>query len=166
MIDHVLRFTLPAAYSLLPETMQSRSASALLLTIGLQESRFLDRRQKEKGPARGFWQFERAGGIAGVIKHPASAEPLARALQQLRYDHVLGNPSRCWQLVEDNDTLACVFARLLLWTLPEALPSRAMPHAAFQQYLDAWRPGKPHPETWDAFYEEAWGRVADLRGVA
>jgi hypothetical protein len=171
MIDHVLRFTVPAAYALLPAPMASPAATALLLAIGLQESKFLHRRQGGDGPARGFWQFERGHvatvvnvpvarrNIAGVIRHPATAAHIGSVLRALRFGGAVGNPSTCHVLVEHNDTLACAFARLLLWTLPEALPRREAPRRAWQQYLDAWRPGTPHSETWDAYYAEAWDRV-------
>jgi hypothetical protein len=164
MIDHTLRFTVPAAYTLLPARMASPAATAMLLAIGLQESRFLRRRQVQ-GPARGFWQFER-GGIAGVLKHPATVDYIRHALVQLRYEQEATNPSLCHVIVEDNDTLACVFARLLLWTVPADLPTRDAPDLAWSQYLAAWRPGKPHCGSWDALYAEAWSRVdtATLKG--
>lgn len=166
MIAHALRFTLPAAYALLPVEMGSSEASALLLAIGLQESRFLARRQVQQGPARGFWQFER-GGIAGVLRHPLTAHHVKAALRALRYgDVAAANATRkiiaCHTIVEHHDPLACVFARLLLWTLPAPLPTRDEPDRAWNQYLDAWRPGRPHPETWPSFYAEAWDRVAAL----
>lgn len=169
MIAHALRFSLPAAYALLPVEMGSSEASALLLAIGLQESRFLARRQVQQGPARGFWQFER-GGIAGVLRHPLTADHAKAALRALRYgDVAAANATRkiiaCHTIVEHSDTLACVFARLLLWTLPAALPGRQEPQRAWQQYLDAWRPGKPHAATWEAFYAEAWDRVASMMVV-
>jgi hypothetical protein len=159
MIDHILRFTIPAAYSLLPVHMTSPKASALLLAIGLQESQFLDRRQAEGGPARGFWQFERAG-ISGVLQHDATRAPALEALRTLRYDGA--GASFCLALVEDNDTLACLFARLLIWTLPAELPGRHEARVAWSQYREAWRPGKPHLATWDANYAEAWARVDAL----
>jgi len=163
LIDHLQRFTLPAAYALLPPRLASPAASALLLAIGLQESRFLYRRQLEGGPARGFWMFERGGGIVGVLTHPAVKDHLEDALIDLRYEGAIGNPTYCHALVEDNDVLACVFARLLLWTLPGDLPGRDDPTGGWRQYLEAWRPGKPHRETWTAFYAEAWSRVEASR---
>ena len=67
MIGHILAHTLPAAYSLLPAEMESAEATALLLSIGLQESQFTHRRQVG-GPARGFYQFE-LSGVQGVLRH-------------------------------------------------------------------------------------------------
>lgn len=158
MIEHVLKFTLPAAYSLLPERMAAPAASALLLAIGLQESQFLARRQSGTGPARGFWQFER-GGVAGVMHHPTAAPLLSAALYALRYEKAVNNPSMVTALLEDNDTLAAVVARLLLYTLPDVLPVRETPAIAWKQYLAGWRPGKPIAATWEANFGEGWDRV-------
>lgn len=157
MIDLVHRVIVPASLSLLPSEMDSRPARALLLAIGLQESRFLHRRQV-RGPARGYWQFEAGGGVRGVLRHRATAAHAQRILAALRY-----GPDPPVEAVhaalEHNDILACVFARLLLWTTPGVLPNETAPDLAWQTYVSAWRPGKPHPETWAAFYEEAWERV-------
>src|SRR5688572_22762789 len=99
--------------------MASPAAQAMLLAIGLQESRFLSRRQNG-GPARGFWQFEVAG-IRGVLTHRSTAVLIATALSELRFSAAVGRAGACHEIVTDNDTIACCFARLLLWTLPDAL---------------------------------------------
>ena len=158
MIDHVLRYTLPAAYSLLPEPMDSPAASALLLAIGLQESEFLARRQQH-GPARGFWQFERAG-VIGVVTHPRSAPHVEHVFRYLRYGETVGNVSLLHPLLEHQDTIAACFARLLLWTLVEPLPRQDEPERGWAQYLAAWRPGTPRPVEWSANFQEAWERVS------
>jgi hypothetical protein len=155
MVEHVARFVLPAALSLLPKRMDTLPARAMLIAIGLQESRFLHRVQIG-GPARGFWQFEKGGGVKGVLTHSMTQPLLLKPLQTLGYSIAT---TECYDAIADNDTLACIFARLLLWTVPGRLPSRHMPGLAWSQYLDGWRPGKPHPATWDAFFEEGWQRV-------
>jgi hypothetical protein len=159
VIDQVLRYIVPCAYSVLPKAMASPKATVMLLAIGLQESRFLDRRQGGDGPGRGFWQFERGGGIKGVMTHPKTNGPLATALTELRYASVIGDAVKLHAIVEHNDVVACVFARLLLWTVAGPLPSRDEPGKAWAQYIDGWRPGKPHRETWTNYYVEAWARV-------
>jgi hypothetical protein len=164
VITHTLRFTLPAAYALLPPVMASPEASAMLLAIGLQESRFLDRQQRQDGPARGFWQFERAG-IKGVLHHRSTGGHVTSALRQLRYETIIDDVRSCHALVEHNDTVAAIFARLLLWTLPKALPARDDPEQGWFQYLDAWRPGRPHYETWTPLYTQAWHVVMAERGL-
>lgn len=142
---YVRSHVLPAALQLLPARLDSPPARALIIAIGLQESRFEHRRQAGGGPARGFWQFERGGGTRGVLEHEAS-KPLARAvLTTLRYE-----PGECFDALAHNDVLACAFARLLLWTHPSALPTSAA--GAWAYYLDTWRPGRPRPQTWQANY--------------
>lgn len=161
MIEHILAFTLPAAFALLPAEMRSAEAMAMLIAIGLQESDgFTARRQYAGGPARGFWQFELTG-VIGVLKHPATVDELARVVRLLRYRQA--TPAELLEALEHNDTLAACFARCLLWTLPGGLPGPNEAPAAWRQYIDAWRPGKPHPETWTANYSVAWGAVLQGR---
>jgi hypothetical protein len=151
-----LRYTVPAAFALLPKRMDTPEAVAMLLAIALQESRFRARRQKGGGPARGFWQFESGGGVFGVLNHPKTSLWSALACQALCYPSTV---EVCYPALEHHDVLACVFARLLLWTVPTPLPPRHEPELAWQQYLSAWRPGKPHRATWDGYYAEAWQLV-------
>lgn len=158
MITLITSQVIPAALSLLPAQMDTPAARAMLVAIGLQESRFLHR-QQVGGPARGFWQFERAG-VHGVMTHSATRAPLTEAMRRLRYASILGQIEPAQAAIAHNDILACVFARLLLWTVPGVLPSRLDPAEGWQQYLDGWRPGKPHPESWESFFEEAWTRVS------
>lgn len=138
---------MPAAFALLPARLDSRAARVMVLAIGLQESRFEHRRQV-RGPARGFWQFEHGGGVRGVLRHAASRPLLLPILATLQYES-----DECFEAIVHNDVLACVFARLLLWTHPKPLPADA--DAAWRYYIDTWRPGKPHPETWGALYDAA-----------
>jgi hypothetical protein len=139
-----------AGFALLPENMQSPAAMGMLHAIGMQESRFLHRRQI-RGTARGFWQFEKAG-IAGVLNHPATAVTIRRILVRLRYGLSVEESHAA---VEHNDALACCYARLLLWTLPDALPGPDEPEEGWRQYLAAWNPGRPRPETWNGYFREA-----------
>ena len=153
MIKLVRAYIIPAALSLLPARMDSPAARAMLVAIGLQESRFEHRRQVG-GPARGYWQFELGGGVAGVLRHDASRPHLLPALDALRYPPA---PDVLYNAIADNDVLACVLARLLLFTLPYGLPGVGEPEEGWKQYMEAWRAGRPHRATWDAFYAQAWG---------
>lgn len=64
-LSEVIKTAIDPALSLLPERMRSKEAVVMLLAIGLQESRFVHTYQLvqgkpgAKGPARGWWQFER-----------------------------------------------------------------------------------------------------------
>ena len=141
----LIKDALKGAYRVLPIRMYTPEATQLLLTIGWQESRF-EHRFQVGGPARGFWQFEQ-GGIRGVWNHETSKEYLQEALKALKYPADV-NPELCYSAVAHNDTLAAVYARLLLWTSPKRLPRLTAPMDAWWYYKDLWRPGKPHPETW------------------
>ena len=144
------------AYALLPARMESDAATVLLLAIGLQESRFEHRRQIG-GPARGFWQFERGGGVAGVLRHPVSR---AEALKVCDARGVSPVPEQVYWKLEFDDVLAAAFARLLLFTDPAPLPAICECDKAWDYYLRTWRPGKPHRRTWDELYARAMESIA------
>lgn len=151
--------TIQAAYAHLPANMASRQATVMLLAIGLQESRFVHRWQivnpKDRsvmGPARGFWQFERMGGVHGVLNHPRSKAHAIAACKAFNVD-----PSRVWYEMHkpENDVLCAIFARLLLWTDTRNLPLLGDAQGAWNTYIRNWRPGKPHRSTWDGLYAQA-----------
>lgn len=145
MLETARKYILPAALSLLPPRMDTPAARQLVLAIGLQESR-LEHRRQISGPARGFWQFER-GGVLGLIRHPATWPHLRSAVVALKYDPEMASDDiGLHAAIEHNDILACVLARLNLWWLPGPLATD--PAGAWAQYIAAWRPGRPHPETW------------------
>lgn len=160
----VARYVIPQALALLPPAMDTPGARAMLLAIGLQESRFLYRRQIG-GPARGFWQFERGGGVRGVLTHPATAATAGGVLERLRYGRGASHTD-VHAALEHNDVLACVFARLLLWATPGALPVADHADDGWALYLAGWRPGKPHPKAWPSLFREAWGHVGADTQVA
>lgn len=143
------------ALLLLPARMTSPQAEVMLLAIGLQESRFTHRRQIG-GPARGFWQFEKGGGVAGVLRHPSSKDIAVRVCDARGVAPVA---EQVYQRLEHDDVLAAAFARLLLWTDPRPLPAQGEVTAAWDLYLRTWRPGKPHRQTWDALYAQALEEV-------
>lgn len=140
-------FVLPAAFSLLPTNMKSLEASRQLLAIGFQESKF-NHRVQINGPARGFWQFEKAGGVRGVLSHPATKSIAKHVLKELKYDY--SSPefleALVYEALEHNDVLAAVFARLLMWTHEDPLPKTQ--EEGWKQYIETWRPGKPKHKTW------------------
>lgn len=135
----------------LPERMFSEKAVVMLLAIGEQESKFMHRRQIG-GPARGFWQFEQGGGVAGVLRHHATRDIAANVCADLQYKP---DGREVYEALADNDILAACFARLLLWTLPDALPGIGDEEGAWNQYIESWRPGKPHPKQWGKSYARA-----------
>ena len=151
------------ALCLLPIKMRSREAKAMLIAIGLQESRFKYRRQlvgnpaKPIGPAAGFWQFEKGsaasrGGVWGVFLHESTNRHV-KTLCAAR--GIPASPSNIWETIQTDDVLAAGIARLLLWTDPKPLPALGDSDAAWALYLRTWRPGKPHPATWPQLYADA-----------
>lgn len=156
-----------AALALLPAAMTSPQALVMLYAIGLQESRFEHRYQVvagkpgAKGPARGFWQFERGGGCKGVVNHQASRYWMAQVCEARG---VPMDAAAIWQAIETDDVLAAAAARLLLFTDPLRLPALGDVDGAWKLYAErVWRPGKPHPQTWGGFYKTALALVAPGR---
>jgi len=135
--------------------MDTPAARAMILAIGLQESRFQHRRQIG-GPARGFWQFERGGGVRGVLLHTSTRPTILSIVDSMIYD---ATPETSYDAIEHNDVLACCFARLLLWSHPKPLPAQGDHDGAWHYYMATWRPGKPHRSTWNDFYDDAWGMI-------
>jgi hypothetical protein len=155
-------FLLPACLQLFPERFNTPEARAMLLAIALQESDFRHRQQligfhrnwweSLKGPAAGFWQFERIG-IRGVLEHRTTG-PMARTVLQ-----TLGYPDdveTIHKAIIHNDILAVCLARLALFRVPEQLPGPDDAAEGWRQYVWAWRPGKPHPDRWAERYTLAW----------
>ncbi|SDH49751.1 hypothetical protein [Pseudomonas panipatensis] len=153
----VRRSVLEPALSLLPAKMSSPAAIAMILGIGLQESGFTYRRQMGNGPARGFWQMERGGGVHGVLTHSASTK-LACSICAQR--GVEPTEQAVWGAIEQDDILAAAFARLLLWTDVQALPVLGDTAGGWSLYSRVWRPGKPRPTEWPANYLKAMGAAA------
>jgi hypothetical protein len=156
-LDQITRVGLNPAFKLLPELMDSPRARVVMLAIGLQESRFENRYQllnntSAKGPARGFWQFERGGGCKGVVSHELS-KPHMRKVCEAR--GIPFTATALWNAIETDDVAAAAAARLLLWTDPQRLPELGDDTAAYALYLRTWRPGKPKPDTWSPLYRQA-----------
>lgn len=158
LLYHVYKHTFPAAFALLPGRMETPEAKAMLLAIGLQESRFKYRVQLPNGPAHGFWQFEKAGGVRAVLTNAVTAPLIVPVLQTLQYR---ANEAECYAAIVHNDVLATCFARLLLWSVPGRLAGPTESQRGWENYLNGWRPGKPHRDTWDGFFAEAWRTVTE-----
>lgn len=138
----------------LPAKYDSIAARTLLYAIGMQESKFSARRQYNNGPAASFWQFERGGGIKGVLRHSASAQYARIVCMKFG---IPPEPLSIWEAMQDNDNIGVCFARLLLWTDPAPLPGPVLQASqrAWDYYERNWRPGKPHPETWKSHWRAA-----------
>lgn len=148
---------LSPAMDLLPVKLDTLEARAMVIAICLQESKLLHRHQIG-GPAHGYAQFEKGGGVVGVLTHHASKPLIRPVLAGLDYGPT-ADAAACYAAIEHNDILAAAFARLLLYTLPDPLPAQNNAQEGWRQYIAAWRPGKPHPETWAAYFARAWVAV-------
>lgn len=130
-------------------------AQRFLLAIALQESGLRHRRQvvsggQENGPAASYWQFEQGGGCKGVLTHKAVA---AKMLNICAAYDVNPTPQGLWEAMRFNDIVAACAARLLIYTLPSKLPTTA--REGWEQYISAWRPGQPHPGSWNGHWDTA-----------
>lgn len=157
-INYVRDEVFPKAFELLPDKMNSKEAKILLLTTGLQESLLEHRYQivagkpGVKGPARGLWQFEKGGGVRGVLTHKSSAG-LAKEIQaHMGYGKGV---DAAYEALEKDDVFAAVFARLLYYTDPYNLPEVGQVQRAWNLYQRTWRPGKPIPAKWAGYYKQA-----------
>lgn len=152
----VITNALDPALALLPDAMDSAPARVMLLSIGLQESRFLYR-QQIGGPARGFWQFEQGtqksrGGVWGIYLHDSSRYWLNEVCTAVR---VPFDPVSIYGALDQNDVLACAVARLALFTDPARLPAVSDASGSWALYQRVWRPGKPKPDSWPALHQQA-----------
>lgn len=172
-LSDVVEKAIKPAFTLLPARMRSREALVMLLAIGLQESEFKHRRQMGSGIARGWLQFEKMGGVAGVIKHRSSKSIAAefcgeRGIKQGSSEAAFIDA--VYNALEHDDVLAMGFGRLLLWTDPKPLPALNDTESAWQLYLRTWRPGAYTRGTaeqkaalrkkWGGYYAQAMQEVS------
>lgn len=150
----VLGHAITPALAELPPMPSEAAARQMLLAIAGVESGCYARAQVPVAHARGLWQFERMGGVAGVLQHRATA---AHAAAACRRRQIPAAPDEAWRALERDDVLAAIFARLLLLTDPAPLPSG--PDAGHACYVRAWRPGKPCSE---AKWGESWRMAATV----
>lgn len=140
LLHRVVRPTL-AALARDHRIPHTAAAERVLIAYAGQEGGWRWRRQVladgTGGPASGRWQFERGGGVRGVMTHTASR---AVAQAEVAKRGIVWDDHAVWRALEHDDGLACVFARLLLWTDPQPVPdNEAAAWAAYAERL--WRPG-------------------------
>jgi hypothetical protein len=135
----VLSDALLPALGYLPAKMNRPNALAQVLTTGYQESDgYRTRVQYNGGPARGFWQNEKGGGVKGVMTHPASRD-FAVMLCNIR--EVPPTIDAVYTALAYDDVLAAGLARLLYWTDSAPLAVLGDADGAFATYVNVWRPG-------------------------
>ena len=155
-----------AGLELLPSKMGTAAARVLLYATSRQENPTRSPRQLVKvdgklqpiGPAAGDYQFEKGGGVRGVLTHPASAAHAREACRQRGY---APSASEVFTAIQVDPVLAAALARLLYYTDPKALPVIGDEQGAWGLYLRTWRPGAyaRQPEElrakWSKSYAEA-----------
>lgn len=125
--------SMPEKYS-----YNTRDASRLLYAIGLQESEFQHRKQI-KGPAKGFFQFEPI----------ACLEVINRDKPLLEQHKLPTNHRDLYNVLQWSEVGMILSARILLYYgSPYRLPKKHETEHAWQNYLKAWRPGKPRLGDW------------------
>lgn len=159
--SEVLRTAIAPALAILPSQMDTPEARVMLLSIGLQESRFVARQQMGGGPARGFWQCEPGtqksrGGVWGFYLHPASRYWMS-VLCKAR--GVAFDAASIYNELDGDDVLAAGVARLGLFTDPRPLPATNDPIGSWSLYQRVWRPGRPRPDTWPDLHAQAVSTV-------
>jgi hypothetical protein len=159
-LSDVISTAIAPALALLPAEMDTPEARVMLLSIGLQESRFTTR-QQVGGPARGFWQCEQGtqasrGGVWGFYLHPASRYWMSTlcAARGVAFD-----PASIYDALDSDDVLAAGVARLGLFTDPRKLPATGDVLGSWALYQRVWRPGKPKPDTRPALHAQAVAAV-------
>lgn len=101
--------------------------------------------------------------MRGVLTHPASRDHAYRLCGGRGVDPVA---AAVYPALEHDDVLAAGFARLLMWTDANRMPVIGDAQGGWNLYARTWRPGKPHPQTWQALHAQAvavvGGRHVDL----
>lgn len=145
-----------ATKAAIPVTSQS---DVLMLAIAGQESGWSDRVQSGAGPAHGFWQFEKGGGVAGVMgRYPNFV--LAMAAKTGVITEVTAAQVWLAMALPQGDGLSFGMARLLLWTDPTPLPAVGDEDDGWDYYQSLWRPGAPSRSRWATVYPEAMAALS------
>jgi hypothetical protein len=161
-LTDVIRTAIAPALAILPYQMDTCEARVMLLSIGLQESRFAVRQQTGGGPARGFWQCEQGtqasrGGVWGFFLHPSSRYWMS-VLCKAR--GVSFDAASIYNALDKDDVLAAGVVRLGLFTDPKPLPEIDDVSGSWNLYQRVWRPGKPKPDTWPALHAQAVSTIS------
>jgi hypothetical protein len=145
-------------YSLVDPTLQwmhdllaipyNNAARVIVHCIAGQETNWAARLQVG-GPARSWYQFEKGGGVHGVLTHPASKDKIKTVCDALLINC---DEDTVYEAMAWNGFLATAMARLLLYTDPAPLPNVGLVEQAWEYYERNWRPGAPHPEVWPDHY--------------
>lgn len=132
-----LKTDIAAGLALLPAKMNSLGASVLLYATNRQEN---PKRlpQQVGGPAVGDYQFEKGGGVKGVLVHPTVRSLTVKVCDER---NLACTADSIYEALKTDHILAAALARLLYYTDPKALPVVGDEAGAWALYLRTWRPG-------------------------
>lgn len=143
-----LKADIDSGLDLLPEPLRTLDAKVQLYATSVQENPTRAPRQIIKkdgklqpiGPAAGDYQFEKTGGIRGLINFKS-----ARVQQMLvgvcKARKVAVTVDALFDAIQVDPVLAAALARLLYFTDAGALPEAGAEQYAWEVYLRTWRPG-------------------------
>ena len=158
-----LKTDIAAGLALLPSKMASLGAAVLLYATSRQEN---PQRlpQQVGGPAVGDYQFEKGGGVKGVITHASVAHHTQNvcAARKVAFD-----AGSIYQALKTDAILAAALARLLYYTDPKSMPYAGDELAAWQLYLRTWRPGAyaRQPEELRAKWKKSYADAMKAYGL-
>jgi hypothetical protein len=155
--DTYISVGIDPALKLLPSRFDTRNARAMMMAIAWQESELKERTQLERGPARGYPQFE-LSGLIGVLKHQATAPAAAAFIHELDYSDL--NPTQLHAVMQWDTVLMAGMTRLNLWWHTASLPNQDQRAEGWSYYMFCWRPGRPRPEHWPESWTVGWDSVA------
>jgi len=133
--------------ALLPLAMSRNRAQVhvQLLTTHLQESPGQDQCQLPRkaggvcGPARGIFQFEKNGGVRGVLEHHSTKNVARQLCVELGIEPTVDAVYEALRTTDDR--LDVAFARMLYWTDKDPLPEFGDVSKSWEYYIRNWRPG-------------------------
>lgn len=132
-----LQQDIEAGLALLPGRMNTAAAKVLLYATNRQEN---PKRlpQQVGGPAVGDYQFEKGGGVKGVLTHKAVRMWTDSCCNERGVAPTL---DAVYEALKTDPVLAAALARLLYYTDHQALPFLYEEDRAWALYLRTWRPG-------------------------
>lgn len=143
-----LKADIDAGLVLLPEPLRTLDAKVQLYATSTQENLTRAPRQLIKkdgklqpiGPAAGDYQFEKTGGIRGLINFK-SARVQQMLTEVCKARKVAMTADALFDAIQFDPVLAAALARLLYYTDAGALPKAGAEQYAWDVYLRTWRPG-------------------------
>lgn len=143
-----LKSDIEAGLALLPEALRTIDAKVQLYATSIQENPTRAPRQLIKkdgklqpiGPAAGDYQFEKTGGIRGLLNFKSDRlQSMLRSVCAVR--QVPQTADSLFDGIQRDPILAAALARLLYFTDSGALPKAGAEQYAWDVYLRTWRPG-------------------------